>query len=335
MRRVVLGVALAASLLTGGCGFTGEAGSGDAELVVYSGRNEALVKPLLDDFAAETRLDISVRFADTTELAGTVIEEGSSPRADVFIGQDAGALARLDERGLLAPYAATGVPPRYRSESGTWTGLSARARVLIVNTETLPSGERPKSVFDLVEPRWKGKVAAPDATNASWIGFVSEMRLKEGDAKTRRWLEGMKRNDLAVLGSHTDVRKAVGSGEFDVGLVNHYYVELEKRDNSPVEAIFTDQEAGGFGVVVNAASGGILKGAEHPEAAKRLMDYLLSRKAQAEFAGRNFEYPVVPGVEAPGLRPLDEIRGTGVELAKLGPELDSTLKLLDEVGLGE
>ena len=335
MRRIVLGLALAASLLAGGCGFTGEAGSGDPELVVYSGRNEALVKPLLDDFAAETKLDISVRFADTTELAGTVIEEGSSPRADVFIGQDAGALARLDERGLLAPYAATGVPARFRAESGTWTGLSARARVLIVNTETLPAGERPRSVFELTEPRWKGKVAAPNATNASWIGFLSEMRLKEGEARTRRWLEGMKRNGLAVLGSHTDVRKAVGSGEFDVGLVNHYYVELEKLENSPVEAVFTDQEAGGFGVVVNAASGGILKGAKHPEAAKRLMDYLLSRKAQAEFAGRNFEYPVVPGVEAPGLRPLGEIRGTGVELARLGPELDATLKLLDEVGLGE
>ena len=335
MRRIVLGLALAASLLAGGCGFTGEAGSGDPELVVYSGRNEALVKPLLDDFAAETKLDISVRFADTTELAGTVIEEGSSPRADVFIGQDAGALARLDERGLLAPYAATGVPARLRAKSGTWTGLSARARVLIVNTETLPAGERPRSVFELTEPRWKGKVAAPNATNASWIGFLSEMRLKEGEARTRRWLEGMKRNGLAVLGSHTDVRKAVGSGEFDVGLVNHYYVELEKLENSPVEAVFTDQEAGGFGVVVNAASGGILKGAKHPEAAKRLMDYLLSRKAQAEFAGRNFEYPVVPGVEAPGLRPLGEIRGTGVELARLGPELDATLKLLDEVGLGE
>jgi len=335
VRRLSVWLVAGLALAAGGCGFSGEAGSGDAELVVYSGRSEPLVKPLLDDFAAETKLDISVRFADTTELAGTVIEEGRSPRADVFIGQDVGALARLDERGLLAPYGAPGVPARYRSDDGTWTGLSARARVLIVNTERLAPAERPKSVFDLTKPRWKGKVAAPNATNASWIGFVSEMRLKEGDAATRRWLEGMKRNDLAVLGSHTDVRKAVGSGEFDVGLVNHYYVELEKRDGSPVAPVFTDQEPGGFGVVVNAASGGILKGARHPENARRLLDFLLSREAQAEFAGRNFEYPVVEGVDAPGLRPLGKIRGTGVELARLGPELDSTLALLDEVGLGE
>jgi iron(III) transport system substrate-binding protein len=161
------------------------------------------------------------------------------------------------------------------------------------------------------------------------------MRIKLGDDETRRWLEGMKANGLTSLGSHTDVRRAVGSGEFQLGLVNHYYVELEKRDGSPVEAIYTDQEPGGFGAVVNAASGGIIKGSPNPENAERLLDFLLSPKVQREFAGLNFEYPVVPEVEAPGLKPLDEIQGTGVPLWKLGPEIDSTLEMLDEVGLSE
>jgi len=333
VRRLGLALASALALAAGGCGFG--TGSGETDLVIYSGRSEALIKPILDDFAEKSKLNVSVRFADTTELAGTVLEEGDRPRADVFIGQDAGALARLGEQGRLAPYAAGRVPAQFRSKDNTWTGLSARARVLIVNTEALPEAERPASVFELTEPRWKGKVAAPNATNASWLGFVSEMRIKEGDAVTRRWLRGMKRNGLAVLGSHTDVRNAVGTGEFELGLVNHYYVELEKREGSPVEAIFTDQEPGEFGVVVNAASGGILKGAQHPQEAKRLMDYLLRPEVQREFAGRNFEYPVVEGIEAQGLKPLSEIRGTGVELAALGPKLDSTLELLDEVGLGE
>ncbi len=333
MRRLARVLAGVVALAASGCGFGG--GSGETDLVVYSGRSEALIKPILDEFAEESRLNVSVRFADTTELAGTVLEEGDRPRADVFIGQDAGALARLDEHGRLARYAARAVPERFKSASGTWTGLSARARVLIVNTEELEPAAHPKSVFELTRPRWKGKVAAPNATNASWIGFVSEMRIKRGDAATRRWLEGMKRNGLAVLGSHTDVRKAVGSGEFAVGLVNHYYVELQKREGSPVEAVFTDQEAGGFGAVINAASGGILKGAAHPENAKRLLDFLLEKGVQEEFAGRNFEYPVVPGVAAKGLKPLAEIHGTGVALAALGPKLDSTLELLDEVGLGE
>jgi iron(III) transport system substrate-binding protein len=325
---------LATAVAVSGCG-TG----GGSDLVVYSGRNEALFKPILDDFARESGLDVSVRFADTTDLAGTLIEEGDHPRADVFVGQDAGALGRLDERGLLTRYdspALAEVPSRFRSPDRTWTGLSARVRVLIVNKERLKPSEYPKSVFELTDPRWKGKLAAPNATNASWLGFVSEMRIARGDAFTRRWLEGLKRNDLAVLGSHTDVRNAVGSGEFALGLVNHYYVELEKREGSPVEAIFTDQQQGGFGAVVNASSGGIVKNGPHPENARKLMDFLLSSRAQEEFAGRNYEYPVVPGVRVtPGLKPLDDIKGTGIALSDLGPKLDSTIELLRDVGLGD
>ncbi len=329
MRRLLPLVAALAAVLPA-------CGGGDADVVVYSGRNEALFKPILDDFAKETGMRISVRFGDTTDLTGTIVEEGAKPRADVFIGQDAGALAALDERGLLAKYAGAGaVPPQFRSTNGTWTGLSARARVLIVNTENLEPADRPESVFELIDPKWKGKVAAPSATNASWIGFISEMRIAKGDEATRRWLRDMKANGLAILGSHTDVRNAVGTGEFDVGLVNHYYVELEKKEGSPVEAVFTDQQEGGFGVVINAASGGILKNASQPKNAQKLMDYLLSRSAQEEFAGRNFEYPVVPGVPAPGLRPLDDIKGTGIPLAELGPKRDSTIEMLQEVGLGE
>jgi iron(III) transport system substrate-binding protein len=319
-----------AALALSGCG------GGSADLVIYSGRNEALVKPILDRYAEETGKSVSVRFADTTELAATVLEEGDEPRADVFIGQDAGALARLAEEGRLARYAGgQQVPEQFRSDDGTWVGASARVRVVIANSEVLPRSQWPRSIFDLVDPRWKGRIAAPDATNASWIGFVSELRIKAGEERARAWLEGMKRNELAVLGSHTDVRNAVGSGEFDLGLVNHYYVELEKREGSPVEAIFTDQEEDGFGAVVNAASAGILAGAPNPEEAKAFMDFLLEPETQAEFAGRNFEYPVLPGVEAPGLKPLDEIRSTGIALGELGPELDATLALLDEVGLGE
>jgi iron(III) transport system substrate-binding protein len=327
LASVVLTVTCAAVLAA--CG-----GGADADLVIYSGRNEALVKPILDDFAEETGLNVSVRFADTTELAGTIIEEGDNARADVFIGQDAGALASLDEQGRIANYQPpAALPERFRSRDDSWAGLSARVRVLIVNTEELPEAEWPKSVFELTDPKWKGQVAAPNATNASWIGFVSEMRIKRGDDFTRRWLEDMKANELQVLGSHTDVRRAVGTGEFKVGLVNHYYVELEKREGSPVAPVYTDQEEGGFGAVVNAASGGIIEGAPNPENAKRLLDYLLSAKVQQKFAGLNFEYPVMPGVEAHGLRPLDEIRGTGIPLWQLGPKLDSTLAMLEEVGL--
>jgi iron(III) transport system substrate-binding protein len=306
-------------------------GSGDAELVVYSGRSEPLIKPFLEEFAEQEGLDVQVRFADTADLVGTLLEEGENTRADVFIGQDAASLARLAQEGLLQPYeGARKTPARFRATDASWTGLSGRARVLIVPE----GGEHPDSVFDLTDPRWRGRIAGPITSNVSFRDWVSAIRLAKGDDFTRDYLEGLKRNDLEVLASHGEVRSAVGDGEFDVGLVNHYYVELEKQEGSDVEAVYTDQEPGGFGVVFNVASAGITASAENAENAEQLMAYLLTPDVQERFARANFEYPVLPGLQAaPGVRPLESFRKTAVSLEELGEAADGTDELLEEVDL--
>jgi iron(III) transport system substrate-binding protein len=306
-------------------------GGGDPDLVVYSGRSEPLIKPFLEEFADHEGLDVKVRFADTADLVGTLLEEGERTRADVFIGQDAASLARLDQEGLLQPYAGVRrTPARYRARDATWTGLSGRARVLIVPE----GGEHPDSVFDLTDPRWKGRIAGPITSNVSFRDWVSAIRLRKGDDFARDYLEGLKRNDLEVLASHGEVRNAVGDGEFDIGLVNHYYVELEKQEGSDVEAIYTDQERGGFGVVFNVASAGITASAEHVDEARRLMDYLVTPEVQERFARANFEYPVLPGLEAaPDVRPFGTFRTTDVSLEELGEAADGTDELLEEVDL--
>ena len=325
--RSLAALATTALAITGaGCG----GGSGDS-LIIYSGRSEPLIKPFLEEFAETENVAIQVRYGDTADLVGTLVEEGERTRADVFIGQDAAALDALDRRGLLQAYAGTRrTPARFRAPGGTWTGLSGRARVLVVPR----GGAYPDSVFDLVDPEWKGKIAAPVTTNVSFRDWVSAIRLKKGDAFTRRYLEGLERNDLEVLASHGEVRKAVGDGEFAIGLVNHYYVELEKQDGSDVEAVYTDQEPGGFGVVFNVASIGITRSAEHPEQARKLVDFLLTPAVQERFARANFEYPLLPGLAAaPGVRPLDDFRVTDVSLSELGAAAAKTDEMLDEAGL--
>jgi iron(III) transport system substrate-binding protein len=328
LRRLLgLIVALVAAGGVAACG-----GADEPDLVIYSGRAEPLIKPFLDEFAERERLDVRVRFGDTAALVGTLLEEGRRTRADVFIGQDAAALARLDSQGMLQPYpGARRTPARFRARNLTWTGLSGRARVLIVRRGV----EAPRSVFELTGPRWKGEVAAPAPSNVSFRDWVSAIRLERGDAFARRYLERLKANDLAVLADHGQVRNAVGEGEFDVGLVNHYYVELERREGSPVRAVYTDQERGGFGTLVNAASAGITRSAAHPENARKLLAYLLSPEVQRRFARANFEYPLLPGLEpAPGVRPLDRVRMSDVPLERLGDAADGTDRLLDEVDLG-
>src|SRR5688572_15555558 len=125
MRRLSTTLLVLGTILAAGCG------GDDADLVVYSGRSEPLIKPFLEEFAEKENLDVQVRFADTADLVGTLLEEGDKTRADVFIGQDAASLARLNQEGLLQPHeGARQTPARFRADDATWTGLSGRARVL-------------------------------------------------------------------------------------------------------------------------------------------------------------------------------------------------------------
>ena len=326
-RALVLALAVMAGAATAGCG------GDEPDLVVYSGRSEPLLKPFLDEFAEKENLKVQVRFADTAELVGTMLEEKDRTRADVFIGQDAAALEELRAAGLLQPYdGLSKTPERYRAQDNSWSGLSGRARVLIVHDDA----DHPDSVFDLTDSRWKGKIAGPVPTNVSFRDWVTAIRVERGDDFAREYLEGLKANDYEVLANHGEVRNAVGKGEFDIGLVNHYYVELEKREGSDVQAVYTDQEPGGFGVVFNVASAGITKSAKHAENARKLLDFLLSPDVQQRFARANFEYPLLPGLEpAEGVRPLDDIRVTDVPLARLGAEAEATDELLEDVALGD
>ena len=331
-RRRLLAGSFAATVAAAAAAFAGCGGS-DADLVVYSGRSEPLIKPFLEEFAEQEGLDVQVRYGETSGLIGTLLEEGENTPADVFIGQDAAALAQLDDEGLLQPYdGIERTPERYRAADLTWTGLSGRARVLAVR----PGEDAPQSIFDLTDPQFEGELVAPIVSKVSFRDWVSAIRLVRGDEFTRQYLEGLEENDVELLASNFDAAAAVGRGEFDVGLVNHYYIELVKEEGDDLDAVYTDQQPSGFGVVFNVASAGITAPSEHEEAAQALMDYLLTDDVQERFAAANYEYPVLPGVEAPpGVKPLDEVVTTKVSLEDLGPAAEETDRLLDEVGLGE
>ena len=327
---LLLALALAAS----GCG----GGDDKNEVVVYSGREEELIKPILDGFERDTGIDVRTKYGETEGLTATILEEGDNSRADVFIAQDAGAVSRLAAENRLEPYLSSNVrriPLRFRARDGSWTGVSGRSRVLIVNTEELPVSEAPKSIFELTDPRWKGKLVGPDITNASFLGWVTAMRLERGDEFTRSYLEGLKRNGYETLKSNDDAAVAVGRGEFPIGLVNHYYVAIHRKEGAPVAAVYTDQQPGGYGTIINAASAAIVQGADHEEQARRLVDYLLQPDVQREFASGEMEYPLLPGIPpTKGVRRIEDVRPTQVELEQLGPKVESTLDLIKDVGLG-
>jgi iron(III) transport system substrate-binding protein len=335
-RNAVLGLAAVAVAVLA-IAAAGTAGAGSTTLTVYSGRDEAFVKPIFDRFSAATGIELRVRYGDSASLAATLLEEGTNSPADVFVSQDAGALGAVAAEGRLSvlPAATLGrVAERFRAPGKRWVGISGRARVVAYNTDTLRVSDLPQTVWGYTHPRWRGKIGLPP-TNASFQAFVSAMRMRAGDDRTRDWLLALKANEVKFFTSNSRVVSAIASREIELGFVNHYYLYQlkEQQPNAPVANHFL--EGRDPGALINVAGGGILTTTTKRAAALRLLDFLLGKDAQRFFArspGRA-EYPLAAGVRPrPGLPALAEIEGARINLGSLGRELPRTLELLNEVG---
>ncbi len=306
-----------------------------ATLIVYSGRSENLVGPLLETYKAESGINVEVRYGGTAEMAATILEEGTNSPADVFFGQDAGALGALAETGRctdLPESVTSGVDPRFISPDGQWVGISGRARVLVYNTEELTEADLPTSVLDLTDPQWQGRVGwAP--TNGSFQAFVTAMRVNLGEDETRAWLEGMIANDVQIYPKNTPIIEATGKGEISVGLVNHYYLYRFLAEDPDFPADNFHFPAGDVGSMINVAGACVIDSAPHSEEAIAFMEYLLADEAQQYFANETNEYPLTSGEVAINerLKPLAAIDTPAFDLGDIA-DLDGTLALLQEVG---
>lgn len=331
-----LSIAITSTLALTACGSDSSDSSGgsDGPLVVYVGRDEALVAPLIKDFTKATGIEVEARYAETPELAATLLEEGEQTPADVFLSQDAGALGALADEGLLRtlPKNITdAVLPEFTSTDDTWVGVTGRARVIVYDGDELTADEVPGSVKDLTEPEWKGRVGiAP--TNASFQSFVTGFRIAEGEDAATAWLKGIAANDFKAYEKNGLIRDAVDEGSLDLGLINHYYWFQKAAevgaDNMRAQLKFPD--ASDPGALVNVTGAGILS--DHSDA-EAFLEYLVSKEGQTYFVDSTFEYPLVEGIPAPeGLPALTDLQGPDIDLADLA-DLETTVRLIDQAGL--
>lgn len=302
-------------------------------LVIYSGRGESLVDPIIQQFADVTGIDVEVKYGGTASLAATLLEEGANSPADVFYAQDPGGLGAVESLLAPLPVAILERSPEWaRSPQGLWAGISGRARVLVYSPDRVPESELPADVFELTDPKWKGRIGwAP--TNGSFLTMVTGMRKLWGEEKTAEWIEGMVENDAIIYPKNTPQVAAVAAGEIDIGLVNHYYlyrfISEEGEDFAARNYHPTD---GGPGALVMVSGAGILSTAENRENAERFVEFLLGTVAQQFFAGQTFEYPLVEGVNINRLlTPLDEIARPDIALADLS-DLEGTTAILRDLG---
>jgi iron(III) transport system substrate-binding protein len=312
-------------------------GAAAEDLIVYSGRNENFVAPVIEAFTAATGIDVSVRYGDgTSDLAATLLNEGETTDADVFWAQDPAWIGAIGDQGLLAdlPSDILGlVPEAYQDADGRWVGVTARSRVLVYNPDLVTEDELPESVAELVEPEWSGRLGIAPG-NASFIAFVSAMELADGPEATLAWLEGIASNEVQTYDGNGPIVDAVIAGDLDAGLVNHYYLLQRMADQGEVSALNHFFAAGDTGALVMATGVGVLAPSDNQEAANEFIRHLLSPQSQEHFATNLVEYGLIEGAPTPeGQVPLADLAGPDINLSDLADHLETSVELIAQAGL--
>jgi iron(III) transport system substrate-binding protein len=330
-------VAIVTAVTIGSLSLVACQSGGGERVTIYSGRTQELIEPLLERFAEQEDISVDVRWGDSPDLALLIGEEGDKTPADVFLSQSPGAIGYVDSLGLLRKLpqrVLDRVPARFRANDKDWVGTSGRVRVLVYNSDVVDEADLPASVFDVTDARYRGRVGiAPP--NASFTDFVTAMRELIGDDETLEFLEGLAANDVRTYPNNIAIIDAVNRGEIDYGLVNHYYNEQARAENPSLASrnyVFPD---GDIGALILATTAGVLKHSSNPEAAEKLVEFLLTEESQEYFAEETFEYPLAAGVQpvVEDLPALDAIESPRLELSSLGDKLKTTRDLIQQAGL--
>ena len=326
-------VALALLLALAGCG-----GSTDSRsILLYNGQHPQVTTELVAAFEKQTHIKVEVRTNDGIVLADQLLQEGSSSPADVYLTENSPELEDLEEHGLLAkldPTTLAQVPSRYESASGEWAGMALRISALAYDPSLIPAARLPKSLLELAEPGWKGKVAlAP--TDSDFVPLVGAVIATYGKQAAVNWLSGLKRNG-ALYQSDESVVAAVNKGDVAVGIINHYYwyrLRLEVGASGMHSSLyfFPDHNVGSLENISGAA---VLKTSKHPLEDQEFVKFLLSPTGQEILAhGYDFEYPLRPGIKPnPQITPLTKIAPAELSPTVLGNDQQAS-QLIQESGL--
>jgi iron(III) transport system substrate-binding protein len=341
----VLGAVVAATLVAAACGSgssggaAGGTGAGTT-ITLYNAQHEQTTSALIAAFTKQTGIKVRVDNNDEDVLTAQIEQEGSHSPADVFYTENSNWLEQLAQKHLLAHIDAStlaAVPARDSATDGDWVGISARVSVLVYNTDRLQPSQLPKSILDLADPQWKGKIELAPAETDFWP-LVSSVERAEGRDATLRWLRAIKSN----AGSNDNVpdnetiTNDVAKGTTDLAVINHYYFyrlrdEAGGHGFNAAIAYFSPRDPG---YVEDVSGAGVLASSKHQAAAQKFVAFLTSEAGQSQLAhSESWEYPVRAGVAAqPALKPLAQLQPNGFTPADLGTGLDAK-ELLQAAGL--
>lgn len=305
------------------------------EVVVYSARNEHLIKPLFDAYTAQTGTEIRYTTDNEASLLARLLAEGASTPADIMLTVDAGNLWQATQQGVLAAVDSdilrANIPAHLRDEDDHWFGLSVRARTMVYAPERV-AADALSTYEALAEPQWQGRLCLRTSKKVYNQSLVAMLIARHGESRTeeivRGWVSNLATDPFA---NDTQSIQAVAAGQCDVAVVNtYYYGRLLKEDSDFGLAVFWPDEPG---VHVNISGAGITRHATNPDAALALLEWLSSAEAQALFASLNLEFPANPQVAAdPVVTAWGEFRQDPLNVATAGELQAAAVRLMDRAG---
>ncbi len=303
-------------------------------VVVYVSEDQVFSEPILKDFEKESGIKVKAVY-DTEESKSTgpmnrLLAEKDNPQADVYWANEPIRAEILRQKSISAPYISSNakeIPDTFKNPEGYWAGFSARARILLVKKSLT---DKPRSILAYTEPKWKGRAVIANPLFGTTTAEIAALFTIWGDDKTKAFLDGMKRNQTKVSTSNGESADLVASGEFDFALVDSDDGVSRMKQGKPVEVVFPDQgktDIGSF-IVPNAVI--FIKGAPHPDNAKKLIDYLLSKETERKLAfAECAQIPLHAGVETPSIvKRIETIKTMRVDYAEVARKMQEIQPLL-------
>ncbi len=300
---------------------------GAKTVTVYVSEDQVFSEPVLKDFEKQTGIKINAVY-DTEEAKSTgtmnrLIAEKNNPQADVYWANEPIRAEVLKQKGISAPYVspnAKDIPAVFKDPQGYWTGFSARARVLIVNKKVK---NKPTSISAYLDPRWKGKAVIANPLFGTTTSQIAALFTLWGDEQAKAFMMGLKKNKVAISTSNGESADFVAAGQYDFSLVDSDDGVNRMRQGKPVTIVYPDQGPNDIGCFIVPNAVVFIKGAPHPQTAKKLIDFLLSPQTESKLAFADCaQIPLHPNVKMPKeLKSIEQIKVMPVDYAKVAQKM--------------
>jgi iron(III) transport system substrate-binding protein len=311
--------------------------AGTDEVVLYTSVDEPFARPIIQKFEQRTGLKVLLKTdTEATKSAGLAARleaEKDNPQGDVWWGNEVIHTINLADRGVLASYAspsAEKIPPLYKDPQNRWAGTALRARV-IARTLHEPGNAPTRSItsiLDLTKPELKRKVCMARPTAGTTGGHVAALYTHLGPEKAEQFFHDLKANDVKLLGGNSVVAEYVGLGQLWAGLTDNDDVDSMLRENGKLDMLLPDQGENQFGTLTIPCTVALVADAKRPDAAKKLIDYLLSPEVEQFLLDAKFaRYSVFAPEGAGGVKAMPV---TYADVAKnLKPAVDMAMRILE------